>query len=67
MDVFDKKRLARCHISHGEVHVATQVVGFKKIMLFTQENVGAGNLSLPQNEMHTTAYWLTIPALFSSI
>jgi len=30
--------------------------------LFTQENVGAGNLSLPQNEMHTTAYWLTVPA-----
>jgi DEAD/DEAH box helicase domain-containing protein len=42
--------------------VATQVVGFKKIKFFTMENVGAGNLSLPQNEMSTTAYWLTIPA-----
>jgi len=62
LDVFDKKKLDRCLISHGEVHVATQVVGFKKIKLFTQENVGAGDLSLPQNEMHTTAYWLTIPA-----
>jgi len=65
MDVFDKRRLTRSHISHGP-HVATQVVGFKKIKLFTQENVGAGNLSLPQNEMqnemHTTAYWLTVPA-----
>jgi len=62
LDVFNKKKLDRCLISHGEVHVATQVVGFKKIKLFTQENVGAGNLSLPQNEMHTTAYWLTVPA-----
>jgi DEAD/DEAH box helicase domain-containing protein len=62
LDVFDKKKLDRCQISHGEVHVATQVVGFKKIKLFTQENVGAGDLSLPQNEMHTTAYWLTVPA-----
>jgi DEAD/DEAH box helicase domain-containing protein len=62
LDVFDKKKLDRCPISHGEVHVATQVVGFKKIKLFTQENVGAGDLSLPQNEMHTTAYWLTVPA-----
>jgi DEAD/DEAH box helicase domain-containing protein len=62
LDVFDKKKLNRCLISHGEVHVATQVVGFKKIKLFTQENVGAGDLSLPQNEMHTTAYWLTVPA-----
>ncbi len=26
------------------------------------ENVGAGDLSLPQNEMHTTSYWLTIPS-----
>lgn len=60
LDVFDKKRLESCQISHGEVHVATQVVGFKKIKFFTMENVGAGDLSLPQNEMQTTAYWLTI-------
>ncbi len=62
LDVFDRKKLDRCQVCHGEVHVATQVVGFKKIKFFTMENVGAGNLSLPQNEMHTTAYWLTIPA-----
>ena len=61
LDVFDKKKLEKCDISHGEIHVATQVVGFKKIKFHTMENVGAGDLSLPQNEMHTTAYWLTIP------
>ncbi len=62
LDVFDKKNLEKCDISHGEVHVATQVVGFKKIKFYTMENVGAGDLSLPQNEMHTTSYWLTIPS-----
>ncbi len=62
LDVFAKNDLAKCSISHGEVHVATQVVGFKKIKFHTSENVGAGDLSLPQNEMHTTAYWLTIPS-----
>jgi DEAD/DEAH box helicase domain-containing protein len=62
LDVFNRKKLEGCEISHGEVHVATQVVGFKKIKFFTMENVGAGDLSLPQNEMHTTAYWLTIPS-----
>ncbi len=62
LDVFDQKGLPKCTLSHGEVHVATQVVGFKKIKFFTMENVGAGDLSLPQNEMHTTAYWITIPA-----
>jgi len=63
LDVFDKKNLKNCSISHGEAHVATQVVGFKKIKFHTMENLGAGDLSLPQNEMHTTAYWLTIPSL----
>lgn len=62
LDVFAKNNLTKCSISHGEVHVATQVVGFKKIKFHTSENVGAGDLSLPQNEMHTTAYWLTIPS-----
>lgn len=47
--------------SHGDVHVVSRVVGFKKIRFYTNENVGSGDLDLPQQEMHTTAYWLTIP------
>jgi DEAD/DEAH box helicase domain-containing protein len=47
--------------NHGEVHVAHQVVGFKKLKFFTMENIGSGELNLPVQEMHTTAYWLTIP------
>ncbi|MBS3818786.1 DEAD/DEAH box helicase [bacterium] len=62
IDSFDQRNLTHCSISHGEVHVATQVVGFKKIKFHTMENVGSGELTLPQNEMNTTAYWLTIPA-----
>lgn len=46
--------------SHGDVLVRSQVVGFKKIKFFTNENVGAGKLELPENEMHTTAYWITL-------
>ncbi len=44
--------------AHGEVRVKRQVVGFKKIRFYTLENVGAGMLSLPEQEMHTTAFWL---------
>jgi DEAD/DEAH box helicase domain-containing protein len=47
--------------NHGEVHVTSQVVGFKKIKFHTGENVGAGELTMPENEMHTTAWWLTVP------
>jgi DEAD/DEAH box helicase domain-containing protein len=48
--------------SHGEVHVVSRVVGFKKIKFYTNENVGSGELDLPEQQMHTTAYWMTIPA-----
>jgi DEAD/DEAH box helicase domain-containing protein len=45
---------------HGDVQVRSQVVGFKKIKFYTLENVGSGKLELPENEMHTTAYWITL-------
>jgi len=47
--------------NHGEVHVVSRVVGFKKIKFYTNENVGSGELDLPEQQMHTTSYWLTIP------
>src|SRR3954466_15104078 len=47
--------------SHGEVHVVSRVVGFKKIKFYTNENIGSGELDLPEQQMHTTAYWLTLP------
>ena len=48
--------------SHGEVHVVSRVVGFKKIKFYTNENVGSGELDLPEQQMHTTSYWLTVPS-----
>ena len=47
--------------ANGEVHVSSRVVGFKKIKFYTNENVGSGELDLPEQQMHTTAYWLTVP------
>ena len=46
--------------SFGDVLVRSQVIGFKKIKFFTNENIGAGDLELPENEMHTTSYWITL-------
>jgi len=51
-------------IAHGDVRLNRQIVGFKKIKFYTMENVGAGHLSLPEQEMHTTAFWLHFPAEF---
>jgi DEAD/DEAH box helicase domain-containing protein len=47
--------------SHGDVHVVSRVVGFKKIRFYTNENVGSGDLDLPEQQMHTTSYWMTMP------
>ena len=55
-------------LSHGDVLVRSQVVGFKKIKFFTNENIGSGQLELPENEMHTTSYWITLErALLESL
>ncbi len=54
--------------ARGDVQVRSQVVGFKKIKFFTNENVGSGKLELPENEMHTTSYWITLSrALLASL
>lgn len=60
LDVFDQTAARGHRFAYGDVHVFSQVVGFKKLKFFTMENVGAGELQLPQQEMHTTACWLTI-------
>ena len=63
LDTFDSDASVPSSVrSHGEVHVASRVVGFKKIKFYTNENVGSGELDLPEQQMHTSSYWLTIPA-----
>jgi DEAD/DEAH box helicase domain-containing protein len=45
----------------GDVSVVERVVGYKKIKFHTHENVGYGDVRLPEMQMHTTAVWLTVP------
>ncbi|MDN5311102.1 MAG: box helicase protein [Thermoanaerobacteraceae bacterium] len=45
----------------GEVMVTSLATMFKKIKFFTHENVGSGPIHLPPEEMHTTAFWISIP------
>ncbi|MEE2787303.1 MAG: DEAD/DEAH box helicase [Myxococcota bacterium] len=48
----------------GEVSIVDKVVGFKKIRFHTHENVGFGEVHLPAMQMHTSAFWMTIPEAF---
>jgi DEAD/DEAH box helicase domain-containing protein len=61
LEIAEEERIAGpAARAHGDVLVRSQVVGFKKIKFFTNENIGAGKLELPENEMHTTAFWITL-------
>ncbi len=46
-------------IHRVEVHVSTLATVFKKIKFYTHENVGAGEIHLPPEEMDTEAFVLT--------
>lgn len=43
----------------GEVSVTTLVTKYKKIRFETHENVGFGEVHLPEQELQTEAYWIS--------
>ncbi|MGD8274395.1 MAG: DUF1998 domain-containing protein, partial [Thiohalocapsa sp.] len=44
-------------VAHGEVHLVRRYPGYKKIRYYSHDNIGYGNIDLPDQEMHTTAVW----------
>ncbi|MGH2385793.1 MAG: DEAD/DEAH box helicase [Candidatus Limnocylindria bacterium] len=63
LEVFDEAdEPAAGKRQRGEVMVAWKVTMFKKLKFHTHENVGWGSISIPEQEMHTTATWLVPPA-----
>lgn len=59
LDVFETDNTSPKR-SHGEVLVSSLVHMFKKMKFDTHENIGSGNVNLPELEMHTTACWLVL-------
>ncbi|MCG5493724.1 MULTISPECIES: DEAD/DEAH box helicase [Ectothiorhodospira] len=57
LDDFDRARHPESTCAHGEVHVVRRIPGYKKIRYYTHENIGFGEINLPDQEMHTTAAW----------
>ena len=56
-----KKENGRCVVEYGEICLVKKVPGFKKIRFYTSENIGYGKVSLPTHELHTSAYWFSLP------
>ncbi len=54
---FEARQSPRSVAAHGEVHLVRRYPGYKKIRYYTHDNIGYGNITLPDQEMHTTALW----------
>ncbi len=57
LENFDQARQQHHAVAQGEVHLVRRIAGYKKIRYYTHENIGYGNIDLPDQEMHTTAVW----------
>ncbi|HEY7926910.1 MAG TPA: DEAD/DEAH box helicase [Candidatus Dormibacteraeota bacterium] len=48
---------SQCKLSLGEVRVSRLATMYKKVRFLTHENIGAGPISLPEQDLHTIATW----------
>ncbi len=62
LESFERAPSKGCEVDHGEVAVKDVATIFKKIKLDTNENVGWGRISIPEESRHTTAYWFSLRA-----
>ncbi len=60
LDVFAEGAVPGGRAVHGEVMVASLATIYKKLKFGTNENIGWGRIFLPEIELQTTAYWVTV-------
>ncbi len=58
LERFDGPHGTSCQRSMGEVRVSRLATIYKKVRFLTHENIGSGPISLPEQNLHTTACWL---------
>ena len=61
LEEFERGNCFAAIAGFGEVKVIEKVTGFKKIKYGSHENTGFGEVHLPEMQMHTTSFWLTLP------
>jgi len=59
LDSFQQAGAAKGSHEVGEVAITFLATIFKKVKLHTHENVGWGKIAIPEESMHTSAYWLS--------
>jgi DEAD/DEAH box helicase domain-containing protein len=53
-------KLSDAEIGYGDVSVRAMATIFKKIKFETHENIGSGPIHLPEEELHTSAAWISL-------
>ncbi|HWJ78871.1 MAG TPA: DEAD/DEAH box helicase [Niallia sp.] len=53
------KKYNNAEIGFGDVSIVAMSTIFKKIKFETHENIGSGPITLPEEELHTSAAWLS--------
>lgn len=61
LDTFDNEAVGGAEKHTGELSVTWLPTMYKKVKFGTHENVGWGEIHLPESTMHTTAYWIEFP------
>ena len=61
LDTLDRERLAHVDKCSGELSVTWLPTMYKKIKFGTHENVGWGEIHLPETTMHTASFWIEFP------
>ncbi len=73
LDRFEARQTAgdrqpQAAVANGEVHLVRRFPGYKKIRYYSHDNIGYGNIDLPDQELHTTAvWWQADPAALESL
>jgi DEAD/DEAH box helicase domain-containing protein len=68
LDTFDHAPEPALDRSHGEVKLTSLASVFKKVRFHTHENLGSGPIHLPEQTLHTTAYWTSLdPGVWSGL
>ncbi|WP_438432884.1 DEAD/DEAH box helicase [Gorillibacterium sp. sgz500922] len=60
LHVMREEEIGGIERQYGEVTVNAKPTIFKKLRLRTHENIGSGPIHLPEEELHTSSYWITL-------
>lgn len=60
LEVDKEREMELASVEYGEVTVQAMATIFKKIKFETHENIGSGPIHLPEEELHTSAAWISL-------